>query len=56
MVITLAHYTLPQYGKYEYPSYSAIIGWIYAAVPIVPIVAVVVWELVKAKGSLREVR
>ena len=55
-MVTLTQYTLPTYGKYEYPYYSAIIGWIYASIPILPIPVFMVWELIKAKGSLREVR
>ncbi|XP_041359744.1 sodium- and chloride-dependent glycine transporter 2-like isoform X3 [Gigantopelta aegis] len=53
IVFTLAQYTLPTYGKYEYPYYSAIIGWIFAAIPIIPIPVFIIWELGKAEGSLR---
>ncbi|XP_041378904.1 sodium- and chloride-dependent glycine transporter 2-like, partial [Gigantopelta aegis] len=53
IVSTLVQYTLPTYGKYEYPYYIAIIGWIYAAIPIAPIPVFMIWELAKAKGSLK---
>ncbi|XP_041377019.1 sodium- and chloride-dependent taurine transporter-like [Gigantopelta aegis] len=53
VVFTLAQYTLPTYGKYEYPNYSAVIGWIYAAIPITPIPLFFIWEFAKAEGPMR---
>ncbi|XP_041352305.1 sodium- and chloride-dependent glycine transporter 2-like [Gigantopelta aegis] len=55
MVFKLAQYTLTTYGKYEYPHYSAVIGWIYAAIPVTPIPVFFIWELAKAEGPMRAV-
>ncbi|XP_048239176.1 sodium- and chloride-dependent glycine transporter 1-like [Haliotis rufescens] len=34
LILTLISYQPPTYGKYEFPSYASIIGWCFAAIPL----------------------
>ncbi|XP_046573594.1 sodium- and chloride-dependent glycine transporter 2-like [Haliotis rubra] len=36
-ILTLLRYQPPTYGKYVFPSYAPVIGWIIAALPLLPI-------------------
>ncbi|XP_071108719.1 sodium- and chloride-dependent glycine transporter 1-like [Haliotis cracherodii] len=37
LILTLISYQPPTYGKYEFPSYASIIGWCFAAIPLLPL-------------------
>nr|KAG5685713.1 hypothetical protein BaRGS_027978 [Batillaria attramentaria] len=51
-VFTLMRYKPPTYGDYHYDVWGSVLGWIVAAVSFVPIPAVVVYKLYRAKGTL----
>ncbi|XP_071088294.1 sodium- and chloride-dependent glycine transporter 2-like [Haliotis cracherodii] len=53
-IFTLIQYSPPTYGKYEYPDYAPVIGWILACIPVMPVVVVMVMTLNRANGSLKQ--
>ncbi|XP_046332791.2 sodium- and chloride-dependent glycine transporter 2-like [Haliotis rufescens] len=54
LIFTFTQYEPPTYGKYVYPYHTNVIGWIIAAIPLIPVVVMIVVAIYKQKGSLWE--
>ncbi|XP_048245506.1 sodium- and chloride-dependent glycine transporter 2-like [Haliotis rufescens] len=52
LIFTFLQYQPPTYGKYVYPYYSTVIGWIIAALPMIPVILVMTVAVYKANGNL----
>ncbi|XP_048247889.1 sodium- and chloride-dependent betaine transporter-like isoform X1 [Haliotis rufescens] len=52
--MTLANYQSPSYGKYTYPTSAVVIGWMIASLPLIPIPVMMITQLQKQRGSLKQ--
>ncbi|XP_067660913.1 sodium- and chloride-dependent glycine transporter 2-like [Haliotis asinina] len=52
LIFTFTQYKPPTYGKYVYPYYTTVIGWIIAALPLIPFFVMMVVAVKKQEGSL----
>ncbi len=55
LIFTLSQYKLPTYGRYAFPEYAAILGWFIAAIPMVPMVIMMVLAIYRENGNLLQV-
>lgn len=53
--MTLTKLTPPTYEEYVYPVGALVFGWFVASLSIIPIPSLMIWQIVKAEGSLKEV-
>ncbi|XP_064607904.1 sodium- and chloride-dependent GABA transporter 1-like [Liolophura sinensis] len=53
-IMTLTKLTPPTYEDYVYPIGALVFGWFVASLSIIPIPALMIWQVVKADGSLKE--
>lgn len=54
LFVVLTNYTSPVYDGYEYPYYSTIIGIIIGLLPVIPVPAVMIYQILSRKGSFVE--
>ena len=48
-------YAPPAYGKYIYPHWAVIMGWLIAAASLVPIPVYMIYKMYSTPGTLEEV-
>ncbi|CAG0881434.1 unnamed protein product [Darwinula stevensoni] len=53
LIFTFVNHTPVTYNDYEYPTWAIILGWVMALCSLVPIPAVALFQIFKAKGSLK---
>ncbi|XP_046564791.1 sodium- and chloride-dependent glycine transporter 2-like [Haliotis rubra] len=54
LVLTLASYTPPRYGGYEYPQTAIVFGWIIALGSVVPVPVNMAIQILNMEGSLSQ--
>ena len=56
--MAIAQYQAPSYGKdgYVFPTFAIIVGNIFAVAPLLALPVVGVWEVLKTRGNLVQVR
>ena len=51
----IATYSPPAYGKYKYPQWAVIMGWLIAATSLTPIPIYWIYKMYNTPGTLKEV-
>ncbi|ELU16289.1 hypothetical protein CAPTEDRAFT_222696 [Capitella teleta] len=54
LVMTMVRFTPPTYGDYIYPPWAIFLGWVFALCSLIPIPAVMIFRILRAKGTLTE--
>ncbi|XP_064616435.1 sodium- and chloride-dependent glycine transporter 2-like isoform X3 [Liolophura sinensis] len=54
LIVAMVKFRSPKYGEYEYPEWTNVFGWILALSSSVPVPVVMIYGLMKEKGSLLE--